>query len=129
MCLTVEQFMALQQLANDARALAEYELSDYRRQYYEENWDRISQKFKCECGGKYTFGNKARHSYTVRHRSYMIKRGLNPQIIFERHNKAKALAAAEQAKKDSEFLHEMRALEKKQPPLPPYPYPSHMLKK
>jgi hypothetical protein len=45
------------------------------KEYYVNNKDKIllkhSQYFECECGGKYTYGHKQRHSKTKLHQKYL----------------------------------------------------------
>ena len=46
-----------------------------QKQYNQNNKEAIAirdgQKFKCECGGKYTHEHKARHSRTQRHQAFI----------------------------------------------------------
>jgi len=59
---------------------------EYKKQYYAENRDhfkeqnklyreekrdKINEKCDCECGGKYTYANKAHHSKTIKHQKYL----------------------------------------------------------
>ena len=44
---------------------------DYNVQYYVNNKDKFTQKHNCECGGKYTYQNKARHMKSKKHRDYI----------------------------------------------------------
>ena len=39
--------------------------------YYENNKEQLKQKHDCECGGKYTHGNKAQHEKTLRHQKHL----------------------------------------------------------
>jgi len=45
------------------------------KQYHQDNKEKIhtykNQKFECECGGKYTQSNKARHEKTIKHQTYL----------------------------------------------------------
>jgi hypothetical protein len=41
------------------------------RQYYQDNKEKINKKFTCECGGCYTFQNKARHFKSLKHQNYL----------------------------------------------------------
>lgn len=47
--------------------------AEYNKQYYADNKDAISKQhnqiFVCECGGKYTAGNKSRHSKSTKHQN------------------------------------------------------------
>lgn len=49
------------------------------KEYYKDNYDaikqRTSQKFLCDCGGKYRLGDKSHHFRTVLHQNYI--NGLN----------------------------------------------------
>ena len=46
-----------------------------KKKYYEKNQEQIlkkhSTKFNCECGGRYTYGHKARHLKTNKHKNYL----------------------------------------------------------
>ena len=45
------------------------------KEYYENNreiiLEKCSQKHTCECGGKYTHGNKAKHMKSTKHQDYV----------------------------------------------------------
>jgi hypothetical protein len=41
------------------------------KQYYQRNKEIISQKFVCDCGGKYIRGNKVQHEKTNKHQAYL----------------------------------------------------------
>ena len=41
------------------------------KQYYETNKEKLNEKFDCDCGGKYTFQNKARHEKSQRHIDFL----------------------------------------------------------
>jgi hypothetical protein len=43
----------------------------YSRQYREDNKERLSEKFNCECGGKYQRGTKARHMKSIKHQQHI----------------------------------------------------------
>jgi hypothetical protein len=47
------------------------QLLEKQKQYYEQNREQIkeqmNQKFTCECGGKYTYGNKSQHFKSRKH--------------------------------------------------------------
>ena len=42
-------------------------INEYRNKWREENLDKLKKKFNCECGGKYTYRDKAKHMKTQRH--------------------------------------------------------------
>ena len=48
---------------------------NHAKKYYENNKDKITdkanEKFDCECGGKYTKGNKSQHSKTKQHLNFL----------------------------------------------------------
>lgn len=47
-------------------------IKEYKKQYYEINKEeKMKQNFNCDCGGKYTYINKARHLKTKRHKTYL----------------------------------------------------------
>ena len=41
------------------------------KEHYENNKEKLHEKFDCECGGKYTFKNKALHAKTQKHQLYI----------------------------------------------------------
>ena len=41
------------------------------KERYQINKAKLNQKFQCECGGKYTHANKARHMKTQKHQKYI----------------------------------------------------------
>jgi len=43
---------------------------DYNKRNKEQIDKRVSQKFDCECGGKYTHGHKAIHLKSIRHQAF-----------------------------------------------------------
>ena len=63
----------IKQLYEDNKA----ELLKQMKQYNEANKDKIkeqqSQKFTCECGGKYLHGNKSIHFKTIKHQKFINK--------------------------------------------------------
>jgi group I intron endonuclease len=44
---------------------------EYLKNYHERNKEYIYEKFNCECGGKFTRGNKGQHEKTKRHQRYL----------------------------------------------------------
>ena len=50
-------------------------IKDYHKQYYEEHKGELnmrrSEKFDCECGGKYSRTNKAKHFKSNKHQKYL----------------------------------------------------------
>jgi hypothetical protein len=51
------------------------QIAEQRKEYYETNKEQIkikkNQKFDCECGGKYTYCNKAEHLNSKKHKNYL----------------------------------------------------------
>jgi len=47
------------------------ELKQYKKIYIENNAVKLKQKINCECGGMFSFENKARHYKTARHLNYL----------------------------------------------------------
>ncbi len=45
-------------------------LDEYIRQYREQNKNKLQENFECECGGKYTRENRAKHFKTKKHLNY-----------------------------------------------------------
>ena len=50
----------------------------YLKEHYQQNKDKFNEKHSCECGGKYTQGNKSHHFSSQRHINYTIKKPLDP---------------------------------------------------
>jgi hypothetical protein len=52
-------------------------IAERKKQYYQDNREQIKEqankKFDCECGGKYTHGNKPRHLRSKKHQKYLNK--------------------------------------------------------
>ena len=46
------------------------EIREYQKQYYTDNKQKLTKKFTCECGGRYTQVNKLRHFKTDKHKKY-----------------------------------------------------------
>ena len=44
------------------------------KEYYQENKEKINEKLNCECGGKYTKTNKAKHLQTIKHMKFLNKK-------------------------------------------------------
>ena len=51
------------------------EILEYQKQYHQDNKEKIhtykNQKFKCNCGGKYTQSNKSTHEESIKHQTYL----------------------------------------------------------
>ena len=61
---------------NKIRAIADkdsHTLSqrDYNKRHKEQIDKRVSQKFDCECGGKYTYSHKTTHFKCIRHQAFL----------------------------------------------------------
>lgn len=41
------------------------------RRYYKNNKTRLSKKYECECGGRYTILNKSQHLKTQKHKKFL----------------------------------------------------------
>ena len=41
------------------------------KEWYELNKEQMTEKFTCECGGKYTYGQKSTHFKTNKHLNYI----------------------------------------------------------
>ena len=46
-------------------------INEYQKEYYETNKDKLTEKFTCECGGRYTHKNKTTHNKTKKHISFI----------------------------------------------------------
>lgn len=46
-------------------------LLEKHNQYYYDNKIRLLEKHKCECGGKFTTNDKAKHNKSIKHQSYL----------------------------------------------------------
>jgi hypothetical protein len=42
-----------------------------QKKYNEANKDKLNEKFKCDCGGKFTLQNKAIHEKTKKHKQFL----------------------------------------------------------
>ena len=50
-------------------------ITEYKKEWYKDNKETIlekkNQKFNCDCGGKYTYINKAKHLKSKKHQTYL----------------------------------------------------------
>jgi hypothetical protein len=46
-------------------------ISEKNKQYKQDNIEKITQQFTCECGGKYQYNDRARHFRTGKHQKYI----------------------------------------------------------
>lgn len=53
------------------RKMNKMKISEWNKQYRMENREKMSQKFECICGSKYSYGNKGKHEKTKKHMNYM----------------------------------------------------------
>ena len=57
------------------RELNRDKIKEQKKEYYESNKDKIkdikNKKYNCECGGLYTYGDKARHLKTKKHELFI----------------------------------------------------------
>ena len=44
---------------------------EYKKEYLEQNKDKINAKFVCDCGGRYTYRHKSRHLKSKKHLDYI----------------------------------------------------------
>jgi hypothetical protein len=44
-----------------------------KKQYYNDNVDKIKKKYKCPCGGRYIHKNKPRHMRTKKHKKFEME--------------------------------------------------------
>jgi hypothetical protein len=53
------------------------EIKAYNKQYYQKHTEELkakkTEKFECECGGKYTYNSKTKHERTLKHQAYLVK--------------------------------------------------------
>ena len=42
-----------------------------RKKWYQNNKDKLKEKFNCDCGGCYTLENKTKHQKTKKHLLYL----------------------------------------------------------
>ena len=47
------------------------EILKYQKEYYVNNKAKLTEKFNCDCGGKYIFQNKARHFKSKKHQKFL----------------------------------------------------------
>ena len=66
MCLTVEQFMILQDKAK---------LAEYGAKYRKINQKKLSTITMCPCGGQFTYQNRSTHFKQVGHQKYLKRTG------------------------------------------------------
>jgi hypothetical protein len=52
-----------------------------RHEYYKENEAELKQKFKCECGGKYTKASRTIHCKTKLHQKFLLNKETNIENI------------------------------------------------
>lgn len=57
-------------------------LVERTKKYYEENKDKLTEKFNCDCGGKYTKAQFTTHTKTKIHQNF-----LNNNVVFSNHTK------------------------------------------
>ena len=61
-------------ILNGRRAYTDtVEYKQRNKQYYIDNKASLNEKYICDCGGKYTKQNKARHYKSPKHQSYIIQ--------------------------------------------------------
>ena len=46
-------------------------ISQYKKEYRDKNKLKINETFNCICGGKYLYGNKARHEISKKHHEFI----------------------------------------------------------
>ena len=46
---------------------------EYNKEWYQNNKEKLQQKFNCECGGKYTKEHKTSHFKTNKHKNYISR--------------------------------------------------------
>ena len=44
---------------------------EQKKEYYQQNKEQLTEKFECECGGRYTTIHKSRHMKTTMHTNYI----------------------------------------------------------
>ena len=45
--------------------------SEYAKQYKLDNYEKLYEKHKCDCGGKYALNRKADHAKTLKHKKHV----------------------------------------------------------
>tara|TARA_R110000868_G_scaffold305462_3_gene566482 strand:+ start:1136 stop:1711 length:576 start_codon:yes stop_codon:yes gene_type:complete len=53
----------------------------YSAKYYAEHTEKLTEKFNCECGGKYTHQHKSHHIKSTKHQDYIAANLPGPQSI------------------------------------------------
>ena len=56
--------------------IKEYNKTAYNKKYINSHKQKLSEKFPCDCGGKYTYTNKDKHDKTKRHRLFMGEKNI-----------------------------------------------------
>lgn len=49
-------------------------IKQYRQEYRQKNYEKLNEKFTCECGGRYTKKNQSTHFKSIKHRTYLDKK-------------------------------------------------------
>lgn len=60
----------MQQFLTEYHKNNQKQLQQYQKNYRLETKKKVTQKFECECGGKYTYGKKQSYSKTKKHKSW-----------------------------------------------------------
>ena len=55
---------------NGEEVIKQYNQQKYNKNFYEKHKDKLTQKFSCECGGKYLATNKYNHEKGKLHNLY-----------------------------------------------------------
>ena len=51
-----------------------YEINkEYYKEYNEKHKAKFTEKFNCECGGKYQFRDKSKHFKSIRHKKFILE--------------------------------------------------------
>lgn len=62
---------AILQKSKEYRENNKEAILEYQKEYYEKNKEKINEKITCECGGRYSHQNKAKHLKTKKHLKFV----------------------------------------------------------
>ena len=62
---------AILQKSKEYRENNKEAILEYQKEYYEKNKEKINEKITCECNGRYTHQNKAKHLKTKKHLKFV----------------------------------------------------------
>jgi len=58
-------------------------IKENNKNYYQENQSKITQKFNCECGGKYLYSSKSQHLKSKKHLNFISSNNKDAETVTE----------------------------------------------